>query len=108
MSQTRALGAVLAVWAILFLVAAAVATDAQTAPTLQDGVFTDAQANRGSEGVRGQRLLVPFTHFDVDHAEAQCPGAVAGLCRRNWSALLGDRGPGREECGKQRGDPQPG
>lgn len=47
MSQIRALGAVLAVWAIVFLLAGAVATDAQTARTLQDGVFTDAQANRG-------------------------------------------------------------
>ncbi len=48
MAQIRAaLGAVLAVWAIIFLFAAAVATGAQAARTLQDGVFTDAQANRG-------------------------------------------------------------
>ena len=37
----------LVVWAIIFLVAAADATNAQAARTLQDGVFTDAQASRG-------------------------------------------------------------
>ena len=48
MSQIRAvLGGVSAVWAIVFLLAAPVATGAQAARTLQDGVFTDAQANRG-------------------------------------------------------------
>ena len=48
MSQIRVvLGGVLAVWAAVFLVPASVATGAQAAPTLDDGVFTDAQAKRG-------------------------------------------------------------
>jgi mono/diheme cytochrome c family protein len=48
MSQIRtALGAVLAVWAIAFLLAPVVTTAGQAARTVQDGVFTDAQATRG-------------------------------------------------------------
>jgi mono/diheme cytochrome c family protein len=48
MSQIRpALGAVLAVSAIGFLLAASISIEAQATRTLQDGVFSDAQATRG-------------------------------------------------------------
>jgi mono/diheme cytochrome c family protein len=48
MSQIRAvLGAVSALWAIVLLLATGVTTGAQAARTVQDGVFSDAQANRG-------------------------------------------------------------
>ena len=43
----RVLGAAIAATALIFLVTGSISIDAQASPTVQDGVFTDAQATRG-------------------------------------------------------------
>ena len=48
MSHVRhVFGAAIAATAIIFLITASISIGAQTPPTVQDGVFSDAQATRG-------------------------------------------------------------
>ena len=48
MSQVRRiLGAAIVATAVIFVIALSISIDAQTPPTVQDGVFSDAQATRG-------------------------------------------------------------
>jgi mono/diheme cytochrome c family protein len=82
MSQIRtAFGAALVVWAIILLVAAADATNAQAVRTLQDGVFTDAQSTRG-QALYAQRCA--GCHGPDLTGGAQAPPLDGPVFRSRW------------------------
>ena len=80
------LGALLAVSAIVFLLAASISIDAQTTRTLQDGVFSDAQATRG-QALYTQRCAGCHENCR-DHGHASdTPNNVGRQCRHAFDSL---------------------
>ena len=75
----RVFGAAIAATATIFLITASISIDAQAPPpTVQDGVYSDAQATRGQTlytqrcaGCHGPKL-----------EGAQAPPLAAGICAR--------------------------